>query len=69
MGLVTNDLSEWLAEPAPEPGPEVNPFGTGAAHAANLQLHALWHRAAQRLHHWIDPHWDPDAEHEDGLTR
>lgn len=69
MGLVTNDLSEWLAEPGAEPAPEENPFGVGAAHAANLQLHGLWHRATRRLHHWLDPQWHPDSEHEDGLTR
>jgi len=69
MGLVTNDLSDWLAEPRAEPGLEENPFGIGAERATLAHVNALWHRAGRRLHRWLDPHRDPDSEHEDGLTR
>jgi hypothetical protein len=73
MGLVSNDLSDWLAEtraqPDSAPASAENPFGAGAAHSANVRLHALWHRAGQRLHRWLDPRWHPDDGHGDGLAR
>ena len=69
MGLVSNDIGDWLADPKAEPGFEENPFGVGVERAALAHVHALWHRAGRRLHQWLDPKWDPDAEHGDGLTR
>jgi len=69
MGLVTDDLREWLAEddahPAIESEFESNPFRRGAAREAqshlDVYLHALWHRLTCRIHKW--------SEHGDGLTR
>lgn len=71
MGLVSNDLGDWLAEAESHHESETldNPFGVGAERAAMAQVHALWLGAGRRLHRWLDPKWDPDAEHEDGLTR
>jgi hypothetical protein len=75
MGLVTDDLREWLAETQPQPQCESdeNPFGVGAMQAAQAHadghLHGLWHRLVYRLHKWVDPNWDPDSHHGNGLTR
>ena len=75
MGLVTDDLREWLAETQvqPESESEENPFGLGAMRSAQAQvdehLHGLWHRLTYRLHKWLDPDGDPDSGHGDGLTR
>ena len=75
MGLVTDDLREWLAETQVQPESETdeNPFAAGAARSAQSQLdahlHGLWRRLTYRLHKWIDPDWEPDSHHGDGLTR
>jgi hypothetical protein len=69
MGLVSNDLGDWLAETPGEPESVENPFGENAEHAALGQVHALWHRAAHRIHRWIDAERDPETHHGDGLTR
>jgi hypothetical protein len=69
MGLVSNDLSDWLAEASGETESEGNPFGVSAERAAMAHVHALWHRAAYRVHKWIDAEWEPESRHGDGLTR
>ena len=75
MGLVTDDLREWLAETQalPESETDENPFGLSAARSAQAQvdahMHGLWHRVTHRLHKWVDPDWDSDSGHGDGLTR
>jgi hypothetical protein len=75
MGLVTDDLREWLAEtqPLPESESDQNPFGLGAMQTAqsqvDAQLHGLWRRLLHRFHKWIDPNWDPGADRGDGLAR
>jgi hypothetical protein len=71
MGLVSEDFSNWLAETAaqPEADLEENPFGLHAERAAMTHVHALWHRAAYRVHKWVDADWEPGAGHGDHLTR
>ena len=61
MGLVTDDLREWLKETQalPESESDENPFGLGAMQSAQAQvdehLHGLWHRLAYRVwpENWI----------------
>ena len=75
MGLVTEDLREWLVETQalPESESDENPFGLGTVQSAQAQvdahLHGLWNRVTCRLHKWVDPDWDPTSSHGDGLTR
>jgi len=75
MGLVTDDLREWLAEnqAQPESESDANPFGLGAMQSAqaqvDAQLHGLWHRLTHRIHKWADPDREPDSSHRDGLMR
>jgi hypothetical protein len=75
MGLVTDDLREWLAQSQalPESESDENPFGLGAARSAQAQLdahlHGLWHRVMHRIHKWIDPDWEPQSGQGDGLIR
>lgn len=69
MGLVSNDLSDWLAEASGEPEADGNPFGVSAERATLAHVHALWHRAGRRLHRWLDPEWRADSDHGNRLTR
>jgi len=72
MGLVSNDLGDWIANPEAEPESAKNLFGAEAALAAQAQLdahlHGLWRRATYRVHKWLDADWKPGG-HGDGLTR
>jgi len=52
MGLVTNDLSDWLSEPAPES--EENPFRAGVVQVALARFHLGWRHTVQRLREWFE---------------
>jgi hypothetical protein len=67
MGLVTDDLSEWLAEP--EARLEENPFGAGFAQSVETPPHTRWRHTVRRLRKWLRTELDHHGEHEDGLTR
>ena len=75
MGLVTDDLRQWLVETQalPESESDENPFGLGAMQSAqaqvDAQLNGMWRRLSHRFHRWLDPDWHPDGDHGDGLTR
>ena len=74
MGLVTDDLREWLAETQalPESESDENPFGLGAMLGAGAVANTCMGcgiALAYRVHKWVDPAWDPDSGHGDGLTR
>lgn len=67
MGLVTDDLSEWLAEP--KPVLEAKTFGAGLAPAARERPQAGWGHAVYRLRKWLRTTLAPHGEHGDGFTR
>lgn len=67
MGLVTDDLAEWLAEPKAKP--EENPFGAGFAQSTEASPLSRWQYAVQRLRKWLRTELDHHGEHGDGLTR
>ncbi len=77
MGLVTDDLREWLAETKPLPESESafeeNPFRPGAARSAQAHLDAhlqgIWNRLTSRIHKWLDADWEPESDEGDHLTR
>jgi hypothetical protein len=70
MGLVSEDLSNWIAETSAQPKTELedNPF-TGAERAAMAQVHAMWHRAAYLLHKKVDADWEPGGHGDHRFTR
>ena len=65
MGLVTDDLREWLAEcdaPEAESSVESNPFRRGSTQSpVDSHMQEMWHRLTGRFHKWLN--------HGDGLTR
>lgn len=67
MGLVTDDLADWLAEPPAKPGE--NPSGACFAQSMEASPHTRWHHAVQRLRKWLRTVLPHHGEHEDGLTR
>jgi hypothetical protein len=56
MGLVTNDLSDWLSEPAPESEQESeeNPFHAGAVPVVLARLQERWRNRVERLRRWFE---------------
>ena len=67
MGLVTQDLAEWLTPT--NAVPEENPFGSRLAATSREPLHTRWQHAVRRLRKWLRTTLAPHGEHGDGLTR
>lgn len=66
MGLVTDDLSEWLTEP--EAKLEENPFRTGFEQSVETPAHTRWRNAVLRFRKWLRTALPHHGEHGDGLT-
>jgi hypothetical protein len=67
MGLVTNDLADWLTDP--KDVPENNPFGASTSHSLRDRLHTGWEHAVCRLRKWLRTDLEHHGEHGDGFTR
>jgi hypothetical protein len=67
MGLVTNELTDWLTDP--KGVPEKKPFGAGISHAVREPVHTGWEHAVGRLRKWLRTDLEHHGEHGDGFTR
>lgn len=67
VGLVTNDLEDWLTDPKGVPWK--NPFGDGISRSSREPIHTGWERAVGRLRKWLRTGLEHHGEHGDGLIR